>query len=168
MNAFKSWLVANLEIVYYLGIILIIGGAALFLDMETGAWGAVGILTAMLMLVSVSSIKYSVAGLFFAAIIFGILLPILAGKNGDFQFLKENMTYLIVSAAVALVVGILIAIYAYRNFDDTVSRRFLYRNSSVSVYEEAWKYAFNRWFAGFMLIMGLAMEILAIKGISSL
>jgi len=44
----------------------------------------------------------------------------------------------------ATVIGVWIARYTFRNFDEVVSRRMLYRNSNVSLFELRWKYTLNR------------------------
>lgn len=61
----------------------------------------------------------------------------------------------------AFIFGIFTAIYANRNFDDVVSRRFFYRNSDVSVFEYRWLYTFNRLYAGTMSLFAIGLEILA-------
>lgn len=172
MGTFKSWLIANIELIYYLGIILILTGAGLFTHMSTGAWVVLIILTGILALISVFSIKSGFGGFIITAFIGTVAIVSAADEgddvsNGILRLIHSfNPTSIIIIAIIAAVLGILVAIYAYRNFDDTVSLRFLYRNSDVSVFEYAWKYAFNRWFATFMLIMGLAIEILTIISIT--
>ena len=169
MGTFKSWLIANLEIIYYLALGLIILGVALFGHFGADEWFAVILLSVVLFIISVASIKHGFGILIF--LIFVVGLPLLSSvlESGHFasvySFFKCHFTFLLIAFVVAVVVGILIAIYAYRNFDDVVSMRFLYRNSEVSVFEQAWKYAFNRQFAGFMLVFGLALEILLLVGI---
>jgi len=46
--------------------------------------------------------------------------------------------------AVAAVIGGWLAIYAYNNIGEVLSRRMLYRNSCVSLFEYTWKYTLDR------------------------
>ena len=73
---------------------------------------------------------------------------------------RVSWSWLIWAAIFSFAFGLAGAIYANRNFDDVVSRRFLYRNSVVSVFEEQWKYTFNRFFACFMATTLIAFEIM--------
>ena len=73
---------------------------------------------------------------------------------------RVSWSWLIWAAIFSFAFGLAGAIYANRNFDDVVSRRFLYRNSDVSVFEEQWKYTFNRFFACFMATTLIAFEIM--------
>ena len=73
---------------------------------------------------------------------------------------RVSWSWLIWAAVFSSVFGLAGAIYANRNFDEVVSRRFLYRNSDVSVFEEQWKYTFNRFYAFFMATMAIALELM--------
>lgn len=161
MGTFKSWLIANLEIVYCLLLVLIIVGVALFGDIPKNTWLIVALISLCVFLPAIVGIKHGFIGFLIGGIGSAIwLIPVIVDSN--------KSTLLIVFAAIAFVTGVLLAIYAYMHFDDVVSRRFLYRNSAVSVFEESWKYAFNRFFAGFILVWGLAMEILVITNAEQL
>lgn len=161
MGTFKSWLIANLEIVYYLLLALIIIGVALFGDFGVEEWGTIVVISLLLLVTSVMSIKHGLAGLLAATIIGASI----AYFRMITLFTPQQHKYLLIITIVAAVLGVVVAIYAYSHFDDVVSRRFLYRNSGVSVFEYAWKYAFNRWFACFMLVFGIAFEIMVITNI---
>ena len=172
MDTFKSWLIANLEIVYYLALALILGGAALFGHLGVEEWTAIIILSGCLLFISLVGIKHGFGA--FMVIVLFLGLPFLGSVANSprfsqvISFFAARLPFLIGAFIVAVIIGIVIAIYAYRNFDDVVSLRFLYRNSEVSVFEEAWKYAFNRQFAGFMLVFGLVLELLLVTGIKDL
>ena len=60
----------------------------------------------------------------------------------------------------AAVFGVFTAIYANVYFDDVVSRRFFYRNSNVEVFAVKWKYTFNRFYAGFVTLFTIGLEIM--------
>lgn len=157
METFKSWLVANLEIIYILALILIILAAALFGYLNDENWPVIACASVLLLIVSFLSIKHGLVGFIVAMVFGGVYLFFFLN-----EIVAERIPYLLIMGAVALVSGIVIAIYSYRHFDEVVSRRFLYRNSNVSVFEQAWKYAFNRFFAGFMLVLGLVLELFVI------
>ena len=73
---------------------------------------------------------------------------------------RFDWSWLVTASIPALLFALFSSIYAYRNFDDVVSRRFLYRNSNVSVFEVQWKYTFNRFYAGFMTVFAICLEIM--------
>ena len=90
------------------------------------------------------------------------------GDNGEwFYAVKDNfyeevgisLNWLVWLCIPSLIAGVFTAIYAYQNFDDVVSRRFLYRNSAASVFEYEWKYTINRFLAGFIAFYGLALQV---------
>lgn len=157
MDTFKSWLVANLEIVYILALILIILGTAFGGDLSDDDWGVVVCVSVLLLIISFMSIKHGLAGFIVTMLLGGVYIFFFLH-----EIVAERMPHLLIIGAIALISGIVIALYSYRHFDEVVSRRFLYRNSNVSVFEQAWKYAFNRFFAGFMLVLGLVLELFVI------
>ena len=75
---------------------------------------------------------------------------------------RFRWSWLIWISVIAFPFGIYTSVYANQNFDDVVSRRFLYRNSNVSVFEVRWKYTFNRFYAGFMTVFALGLELILI------
>ena len=60
----------------------------------------------------------------------------------------------------ATIFGLFTAVYANVRFDDVVSRRFFYRNSFSSEFADRWKYTFNRFYAGFVTLFTMGIEIL--------
>ena len=164
METFKSWLVANLEVVYILALILIILATALFGDLSVDNWGIVVCVSVLLLIISLMSIKHGLVGFIVAmALGVGVLLFFILR-----EIVADRIFLLLTIGGISLVSGIAIAIYSYRHFDEVVSRRFMYRNSNVSVFEESWKYAFNRFFAGFMLVFGLALELFVIHHVDQI
>ena len=89
-----------------------------------------------------------------------------AVKNGLYEDFGISLNWLVWMCIPSLIVGIFTAIYAYQNFDDVVSRRFLYRNSAASVFEYEWKYTINRFFAGFIALYGLALQVFVFVALS--
>lgn len=57
----------------------------------------------------------------------------------------------------SLVASVYASIYTYQNFDEVVSRRMLWRNSNVSLFEEQAKYTYDRfvvcWFSLLILLI---------------
>lgn len=90
----------------------------------------------------------------FAGICFITLLFLQNSDSGINQAIPEvkantqNSTWYLIIIGLALVVSIffsvIIAIYTYRNFDEVVSRRMLWRNSNVSLFNEQLKYTLSR------------------------
>ena len=198
MGVFKSWLVANVEIVLIIFTVLFLTGVGLYSWSRYSATGdAVFIImafyitipTVILSILIVSLIKTGIGGLFGLLLICSPLVVSFflepSSESAEVQeSTSESITatpsqetdstmamldemlervswsWLIWAAIFSFAFGLAGAIYANRNFDDVVSRRFLYRNSDVSVFEEQWKYTFNRFFACFMATTLIAFEIM--------
>lgn len=58
-------------------------------------------------------------------------------------------TPLIISGSIGIVLGIGIAIFAVKNFNEIVSYRWLYHNSNTSKFQESSLYGFSRFCIGF-------------------
>lgn len=80
-----------------------------------------------------------------------------------YQYYKSALT----AAIVAAVAGGLLAIagmrFAYSNFEEVVSRRMRYRNSSVDLFDVQWKYAFNRFVVIFCYFI-IFLPLLSVYG----
>ena len=198
MGVFKSWLVANVEIVLIIFTVLFLTGVGLYSWSRYSATGDdvfiimafyITIPTVILSILIVSLIKTGIGGLFGLLLICSPLVVSFflepSSESAEVQestseritaipsqetdstmaMLDEMLervswSWLIWAAIFSFAFGLAGAIYANRNFDDVVSRRFLYRNSDVSVFEEQWKYTFNRFFACFMATTLIAFEIM--------
>lgn len=198
MGVFKSWLVANVEIVLIIFTVLFLTGVGLYSWSRYSATGDdvfiimafyITIPTVILSILIVSLIKTGIGGLFGLLLICSPLVVSFflepSSESAEVQeSTSESITatpsqetdstmamldemlervswsWLIWAAIFSFAFGLAGAIYANRNFDDVVSRRFLYRNSDVSVFEEQWKYTFNRFFACFMATTLIAFEIM--------
>ena len=200
MDVFKSWLVANVEVIYIILTVLLVAIAGM-VSLSSDAIAASGLniyyfisiafVSLFLCIWIVFFIKNGFLSLLTMALLFGIPIlimvtepeveggnqePVVAeqvqheyaaspDEENEFDILfsqgRERFkgSYLIWPSVVAVLVGLLLAIYANRNFDDVVSRRFFYRNSDVSVFEVQWKYTFNRFYAGFIACFALGLEI---------
>jgi hypothetical protein len=72
-----------------------------------------------------------------------------------------SITYLSVFAGIS-VVSFFIARYAKYNFDEVVSRRMLYRNSSVSMFEMEWKYTIDRFCIATFCLLDATVSIVVL------
>jgi len=110
----------------------------------------------------------------------GVFLVMLMAKDPDFEAKTEHvetMRYFIklfwILFAIATVIATWLAIYTYNNIDEVRSRRMLYRNSNVSLFEHAWKYTLDRfcnitvaivtcvsWLAGIRFIVSWSQNFL--------
>lgn len=186
MGIFKSWLVSNIGgvfvfVYFIISLVFMNRGFEVFRQSErfdpTMAVAEAKLLSAFcLFFISavVAVIIYSVAdGGFFGSLLvglFGILVITLGlflvwggltGWEGMQKTIAGYGAYISLFFISAFVVSVLVAIYAYANFDDVVDRRWLYRHSDVSIYEEEWKYALNRFavvmsgFSGLAVLLGI-------------
>lgn len=80
-----------------------------------------------------------------------IIVGLYSDYSGDVNSELDLSPYYkpaLISSIVAAVVGGIIAIasacFVYSNFGDVASRRMLYRNSKVDLFDIQWKYTFNR------------------------
>ena len=186
-NTFLSWLIANLEVVFIFFTILIQliiflagqknGWFVGFSDPqqefseECVAWLFSLIIAVVISVFIVSGIK-DVKGFIVTLVVLSVVI-LLANFANDNEIIRSindlkvglkedfgiSLNWLVWLCIPSLIVGIFTAIYAYQNFDDVVSRRFLYRNSAASVFEYEWKYTINRFLAGFIAFYGLALQV---------
>lgn len=167
MNTIKSWLIANVETVFialqviFIGVIFIANLVADGPDLEDEQ--PVALLgMALGFLIYSSILVYSgkdwKAALFCAGLLCVALYYLLFDKEIEFSLSVKIGA--IVCVAVSFVIGLITAISAYRNFDDVVSRRFLYRNSDVSVFENQLLYAINRFYVVFMASLSFVLEVI--------
>lgn len=188
MNIFKSWLVSNIGGVFvflYLIICLIflnrLGEIALaFGDNPVNAYEAKihGFIFLFGITAAVAGMLYSLAdGGFLGSLLvglFGLIVIVLGlflvwggltGWEGMEKTLARYGVYISIFFIAAFVVAVFVAIFAYSNFDDIVDRRWLYRHSDVSIYEEEWKYALNRFavvmsgFSGLAALLGVLIFV---------
>lgn len=198
MSTFKSWLVANIEVILiiFTVVFLIITGLIMIPKEvnevnESSNGGYVVILMTSIILCTMFVFAIRNGFLGFVAVVFligfastqaikdnkektqkaetEIVSQVQDGtdsSNNDFDlFLQETSKrfkwiWLFFICIPATIFGIFTAIYANMYFDDVVSRRFFYRNSNVTVFEIKWKYTFNRFYAGFVTIFTIGLEVL--------
>lgn len=197
MNTFKSWLVANVEVILIILTVLFLVFSALFAyshfkQTSNDGYFLMLVFLAFFVFVLCTVCVFCIKHGFFSLVVLFIFigLPILIdvldlegpsteatvqetvdvqtppAEKTDVDLMLDGAlerirwTWFIWAAIPAFLFGLVCAIYANRNFDDVVSRRFLFRNSNVSVFEVRWKYTFNRFYAGYMAIFAFALEIM--------
>ena len=200
MSDFKSWLVANIELLLIIltvillvvtGFIMIPKGLADEGGKHLFSFIAIAFASSILCAMIVFCIRNGFLSLVILTVFVGIVIlgNMNPAENTDNNAVEDTVArnqeeaateinefdiiaqtaagrfkwgWLIWLSIPALAFGIYTAVYANHNFDDVVSRRFLYRNSNVSVFEQRWKYTFNRLYAGFMTVFAIGLELMLV------
>jgi lipid-A-disaccharide synthase-like uncharacterized protein len=155
MTTFKYWLIANFEII--IGVVTILVNIILWLctydeerpkEMSANLTGwmffsltAVVFYSSPTESCSVSLFKYIVLLLLSILI---LLIHIYIEKDDPSQIPLSIIVWGWFIFVAGTVIGIRYAIFTKRNIDQIVSRRMLYRNSSVQLFEITWKYTLDR------------------------
>lgn len=194
----KYWLAANLGIVVWL-LLLLIGVIVWLPDLdlvihpetadlsEPDAWNLVYKLYVWSLSLGCGLIfclptkkKGESSGRYIFLIGFGLIwifMPKAIGQTATVEEMllaKRFARIYWIALATIHVPALLIARYCYSNFDEVVSRRMLYRNSSVSLFEEQGKYALSRFFdavsafavvAALLLMSAFRQEVFEIIGL---
>lgn len=164
---FRSWLYANLGTLYIICVLIIIGVSILTTPkVDFSEW--------FITLIGIGIVSFVLMFSFEPTAGPGVVLFVLVGgyfflrwwltndPSVDLEtrqtFQKAN-TVILVFSAVSLIPAFFIARYCNRNFDDVVSRRWMYRNSSKDVFESTWKYTVNRFLTSFEVIVALLLDI---------
>lgn len=171
MSTIKAWLIANAEIIYMiLQIIFTVILWCSFPD-KIGEDGEptndglmIGLTTLLITGLFLWSVKSWKAALVIIAGVLGVLLLLVFGKDMDVS--SSAKVWGLICVGIAFVLGFILSVASYRNFEEVVSRRFLYRNSLVSVFEERLKYAITRFYVGFIAVLSLALEVIVVNVIS--
>ena len=198
MSSFKSWLVANIEVILIIFTVVFLIITSLIMipkavneENDAITSGYVVILMSSIFLCAM--FVYAIRNGFMAFLALALFLGFVTTKawnatkeevqkaetevvnqvqdgtnnsNTDFdRFLLENggkfkWIWLFWICIPAAIFGVFTAIYANLYFDDVVSRRFFYRNSNVEVFAVKWKYTFNRFYAGFVTLFTIGLEIM--------
>lgn len=161
MKTFISWLIANFET-----IATIVLGTVFCLLIFCGTdWAAgedrnfcIGLVVSMILLMAVPSLftakSFGVTLVFFILIIGSLIYTAL-----NLSVIKpEAQTYsiavkLLISSVPAFILAIPVGIFTARNMDEVVSRRMLYVNSNVDMFEMTLKYTLNRFMAAFIYLV---------------
>jgi len=68
-----------------------------------------------------------------------------------------------ITTLISIYFSILVAIFTYRNFEEVVDRRMLWRNSNVSMFHARLKYSLSRFGYTFLLIVLVIGSILVLS-----
>ena len=173
---FKTWLIANLGVVYVVCILILAGVSALFLptvgtEEDLSFWGKgliiIGIISVPMIFGAEPTIGPVVSVLalagFYVFLIHWMKDPeYFRDPEAAAQTIRLMNSVMIPLSIVSLVPAVLIARFAYINFDDVVSRRWMYRNSAKDVFETTWKYSINRFFMAFLVTFSFLLAVVAI------
>ena len=152
-DTIKSYLVANVTIIWtILNSILLCFFSMDIMGTESIEEGVELVLIALFLLFIAMFCSLIIRHFLEVTLVCGIYqLSIIAISVFFLIYTIENEKSLLFFPIVALLllllslwIGICVGRYAYTNFDEIVSRRYFYRNSNASVFEDATKYAINR------------------------
>lgn len=168
---FKTWLIANLGIVYVVCALIIICISAIFLPIgaaegEASAWFVaiycIGIIS-VVMLFAAEPKFGPIASLIILTGLYIFLVYMLKhpedGSEVPEKELRIMNTIVISLSVICAIPAFFIARYANINFYDVVSRRWMYRNSAKDVFESTWKYTFNRFCMAFLVTFCLLLDL---------
>lgn len=158
MKVFLSWLVANFEVFVTVllcivfGILFAVGiDSSVFTTQEK--WGLIAVAVFFMALPASITVKnFEMSMIMFLLMLAGYIYVIVSPDVVSNATLPWMPTALIASGAVSLVVALAIGIYTAINMDDVVSRRMLYVNSDVGMFDMTLKYSLNRFMAAFVYI----------------
>jgi hypothetical protein len=115
--------------------------------------------------------SWIIANLELIAGIFGVLIPSFLKWEGEFPNIDVLMANPFVKfigiliVATILMVSIYVAIYTWVNFGETVSRRTLWRNSNVALFEMRLLYVLSRFIMSIIAVCAITfLCVLAVYG----
>ena len=167
----KTWLCANLGVVYVACALILLGIAAIFLPVsfkgdDHALWLIAAIGIGCVSFVFLLACEPTVGPIFSIIALVGMYIFFIYylknPENGGeipTAFIRGANSFVISLSLCSIVPAFFIARYAYINFDDVVSRRWLYRNSEKDVFETTWKYTINRFFMAFLMTFCLLVDI---------
>ena len=168
---FKTWLVANLGIVYAVCALMIFGLSAIILPIEvgegetpTGLIALCGIVVISCVIVfAVEPTSGPIVSVIFLVGFYIYMIYVLKhpedGSEVPEKAIRTMNTIVISLSVISSVPAFFIARYANANFYDVVSHRWMYRNSAKSVFESTWKYTFNRFCMAFLVVFCLLLDL---------
>jgi hypothetical protein len=154
-NTFLCWVVSNIEIACAVAFWIIGSLIILIVGVEyekMSKLAAMGVLAVLLAITCAqgkqrffSLIKYLIIVIAIAALIFTPEMEMEENMKDNPLYLYRNLLF--ASLIIGAIFGIFVAIYANRNIDEVISRRMLYRNSNVALFEVRWLYIVDRFAA---------------------
>jgi hypothetical protein len=160
----KAWMIANFEII--ISIVLSIIMIPFYLLFISSRDADCGYLTILMLLVAA---PYGVVtrsimmNIFFYLIVLILLLIFYVDTVITYAEKYESLTwikpYYLFMFLFASVVAFFCSRYAKNNFHEVTSRRMLYRNSNVSLFEMKWKYTIDRFCNISLFLIGALFTI---------
>lgn len=154
MKTFNAWWIANFDTIIN---IILIGIFELFVFQSNNLPNDVpqtNIAIGGLLLVPLArgffggmpakSITADIVNLVVMTVAYGIVFLYLHAVGEMKYFIWQSS-----GLCIALVIAITVAVFTYRNMDEVVSLRMLYRNSNADLFGITWQYTFNRFIAVF-------------------
>ena len=143
MKTFYCWLIANFELIMYI-FLLILSAIILFGFSDKDNTLNIFMYLAVLMGILSLPTKKGVFqfGKYLLIVGFGIMMNDPKYDNNEFMsiFIPKFWIVFIITS----IISAFIAVYTYMNIDEVLSRRMLYRNSNVSIFEYSWLYTLDR------------------------
>ena len=167
----KTWLIANLGIVYVVCALIILGLSAIFLPLnvaegETSAWilaiYLIGAISVIMLFAAEPSIGPVISVFLLVGLFIFLIISMKHPSEGtpiDDKSLRIINIVFISLSVISAIPAFFIARYTNMNFDDVVSRRWMYRNSAKDVFESTWKYTFNRFCMAFLVVFCLLLDL---------
>ena len=116
-------------------------------------WGLIGVAVFLMALPASITVKnFEMSMILFLLMLAGYIYVIVSPDVIGNATLPWMPTALIANGGISLIVALAIGIYTAINMDDVVSRRMLYVNSDVDMFDMTLKYSLNRFMAAFVYI----------------
>ncbi len=167
----KTWIIANLGIVYVVCALIILGLAAIILptsavEGETSLWNVALFCVAAISIIMLFAAEPTIGPIVSLVLLAGLYIFLIYsakhpedGSEVPEQAIRIMNTIVISLSVICSVPAFFVARYANVNFYDVVSRRWLYRNSAKDVFESTWKYTFNRFCMAFLVVFCLLLDL---------
>lgn len=165
MKTFFSWCAANVGMIGLLLSVLVIAITCWLRMEELRYLGYVPILLWVLSLILIWPGKTNEDILVRFFIVFGSLAYVCFASFSElYNFNPETIAMVKSTLLKMTVIGAFIAleitIYVYRNFSEVVSRRMLYRNSSVGLFDIKLKYSIHQFFESFVVTASIVLLLI--------
>jgi hypothetical protein len=150
-NTFKFWLVANLGVIITVIATIIAVVAALGIEPPEGTMKSelvfgIPLITCFCTMFMCFPLKRmsEIFGRYSMIILAGIMVVCFKEDFVADPVLSKFPIIYWITLSCATVIATLIAIFVYRNFEEVVSRRMLYRNSAVEMFDSRLGYTFGQ------------------------
>lgn len=165
MKTFYSWCAANVGIIGILLAVFVIAITCLFRMEELRYLGYTPLLYWLVSFILFWSEKSNITvPIRFLAVFGGPVCICFAPSLGLYDFNPDTIAMVKSSlwkmALVGAVFALEITVYVYRNFAEVVSRRMLYRNSSVEMFDIRLKYCIHQFLESFLVAAAIVLLLI--------